>query len=501
MKQVRDELYQRILLNRLRLSNSIYRSEEIFKESSTWPGDFPGRAILALVSLYNAFDGYSSVKEDILEQLKDIFNHIDEYLNEYSYFGNPFNGSYVDEQQVAGNSWYIRGLIGYYRITKNEKYLKQIESIVKNFLNPISSFYEHYPISKREFGGVAGHITEEIYEGWKLSSDIGCAFIMMDGMSEAYELIKDAQLKTNLEHIIEKFLTIDFVNLECQTHATVSCARGIYRFYQVTNERKYLDYAINIFDKYMDCGMTYDYSNINWFNRPNTWTEPCCIIDSIIIAKKLYLETREYKYLNLFNHIYVNSVRTFQRDNGGAGCSTCAYEDNYKLKVFMYEAFFCCTMRLGEGFKEICDFSVIKESNSIYIPFVTSVYYKDDDFDFIIDNRIYDSGKIHIKVNKAIKNSKLYIYVPRGTLNNNQYYLNNKNFIEVTINDKDSICIQYNLNCYQDNGLNFIGDMLLSKKEEKVENEIIIKGEVYSPIYDNCLFNEKELENKVQYLK
>ena len=44
------------------------------------------------------------------------------------------------------------------------------------------------------------------------------------------------------------------------------------------------------FDK-IDCE-TYDYSNINWFKREDTWTEPCCVIDSMILTKELYLILR-----------------------------------------------------------------------------------------------------------------------------------------------------------------------------------------------------------------
>lgn len=501
MKKVRDDLYRRILLNRLRLNDSLYRYEKVFTETSSWPGDFPGRAILALVSLYDAFDGYSTVKDDILSQLKEIFCHIDEYLNKDNYFGIPFNNEFVDEQQVAGNSWYLRGLIGYYRITKEEKYLDQIKSIVKNFLNPISSFYSHYPTIQRDFGGVGGHITEELYDGWRLSSDIGCAFIMMDGMSEAYSLIKDEELKDNLAHIIEKFLTIDFVNLECQTHATVSCARGIYRFYQETKEQKYLDYAISIFDEYLNKGTTYDYSNINWFNRPTTWTEPCCIVDSIILAKKLYLETKEKKYLDIFNKIYVNTIRTFQRDNGGAGCSTCAIDDSYSMKMFMYEAFFCCTMRLGEGLKEICDFSLIREDNILIVPYVGSLHFIDNDFNIIIDNLIYKNGKIVIKVNKTLENGKLMMYLPKGKLLSDEYILNNEGFIEINLDDNKSQTIEFEIELYQENGFTYLGDMLLSRKEEEVEGEITYNNIKYSPLYDNSLYSEKELETKIQYLK
>lgn len=501
MKKVRDDLYRRILLNRLRLNDSLYRYEKVFTETSSWPGDFPGRAILALVSLYDAFDGYSTVKDDILSQLKDIFCHIDEYLNKDNYFGIPFNNEFVDEQQVAGNSWYLRGLIGYYKITKEEKYLDQIKSIVKNFLNPISSFYSHYPTIMRDFGGVGGHITEELYDGWRLSSDIGCAFIMIDGMTAVYELTKNDALKENLRLIIEKFLTIDFVNLECQTHATLSCARGIYRFYQSTNEEKYLQYAIEIFDKYLSLGMTYDYANINWFNRPTTWTEPCCIVDSMILAKKLYLETKNKKYLFYFNKMYENTIRVFQRDNGGAGCSTCAINEQYSLKMFMYEAFFCCTMRFSEGLKEIVDFTVVKEDNVLLIPFVSSIVYKDKDFEVIVDNKVYKNNKLSIKVKKAPRGSIIKLYLPFGEFVNKRYSLNEENLLVLDVEENGSYDIEYYVNLDNDNGFNYLGDRLLSKKEHHFDKIYIIDGEEYSLLYDHLLFNEEQLTSLIQYLK
>ena len=38
-----------------------------------------------------------------------------------------------------------------------------------------------------------------------------------------------------------------------------------------------------------------------------------------------------------------------QRINGGAGPNTCVTKTNKVLKVSMYEAHFCCTMRYAEG--------------------------------------------------------------------------------------------------------------------------------------------------------
>ena len=133
MKKILKDLKCRISLNRNRLLDHIYQSSDVFTQGGSWPGDFEGRDVLALTSLYFALDGYNDEQESILCQLKDLFNHIPEHTNKYGYFGEPFNGEFVDEQQVSGNSWFLRALINYYYISKDEKYLKQIQSIVKQF--------------------------------------------------------------------------------------------------------------------------------------------------------------------------------------------------------------------------------------------------------------------------------------------------------------------------------------------------------------------------------
>ena len=304
MKKIAEgDLLRRIRLNRKRLSAKMYRYPDIFnkKYSASWPGDWEGRCILSLTSLYFALSGYDKDQESILNQLDEIISHLKEYINEDGYFGNIVNDEYLDEQQVSGNSWYLRGLIEYYQISRSDEILSLIKSVVNKFIYKIAKFYEHYPISTREIGGVGGHIEGVIRDGWLTSSDVGCAFIMLDAMSEAYYLLRDDKLKEILIKVIDKFINLDFINLKCQTHATLSCARGVLTFYEATKEEKYLNYAIDIFKKYINYGMTLDYSNINWFNRKDTWTEPCCIVDSFILTSKFYQITKDDKYLLLLN--------------------------------------------------------------------------------------------------------------------------------------------------------------------------------------------------------
>lgn len=494
MKKILGDLFRRIELNRNRLNDSMYLAKDLFDQNESWPGDFQGRDILALTSLYKAYEGYEDKQKNVLKQLEDIFAVLDQKVNKYGYFGKEFNGEYVDEQQVSSNSWFLRGLVNYYKITNNNKYLDQIKSIANNFLIPIAPFYVNYPTErvKHDEGGVSGSANGTVLNGWEVSTDIGCAFIMLDGITAIYEVYPDQKLKDVIELMINIFLKINYLKLECQTHATLSCTRGIIRYSKYNN--KYLKNAIEIFNNYLEKGMTYDYANINWFNRFSTWTEPCGIIDSFIIARKLYSITQEEKYLDVFNRIYINSLRTFQRINGGAGCSTCAIKDNYLMKSYLYEAFFCCTMRLGDGLGYLTDFALIKDEDNLIVPFPVKFEYEDENISFVLDNEFYyDDNKITLKVNKINKPLLMKIRLPKNGINNR--------WLKINLNEKKEYVFELENEINSQNGIFFFGDMLLTKKKEKMKNEFMINNNAYSFVYDNSTFEENVLEEKVQYVK
>ncbi len=494
MKKILGDLFRRIELNRNRLNDSMYLAKDLFDQNESWPGDFQGRDILALTSLYKAYEGYEDKQKNILKQLEDIFAVLDQKVNKYGYFGKEFNGEYVDEQQVSSNSWFLRGLVNYYKITNNNKYLDQIKSIANNFLIPIAPFYVNYPTErvKHDEGGVSGSVNGTILNGWEVSTDIGCAFIMLDGITAIYEVYPDPRLKDVIELMINIFLKINYLKLECQTHATLSCTRGIIRYSKYNN--KYLKNAIDIFNNYLEKGMTYDYANINWFNRFSTWTEPCGIIDSFIIARKLYSITQDEKYLDVFNRIYINSLRTFQRINGGAGCSTCAIKDHYLMKSYLYEAFFCCTMRLGDGLGYLTDFALIKDEDNLIVPFPVKFEYEDENVSFVLDNEFYyDDNKITLKVNKINKPLIMKIRLPKNGINNR--------WLEINLNERKEYVFELENEVNSQNGVFFFGDMLLTKKKEKMKNEFMINNNAYSFVYDNSTFEENVLEEKVQYVK
>lgn len=136
-----------------------------------------------------------------------------------------------------------------------------------------------------------------------------------------------------------------------QTHATLSAARGFVRMYRATGERGYLDVAEDIFRFYPEHGMTLTYENFNWFGREDSWTEPCAVVDSFLLALELHDILQKEEYRTLASRIWYGGLIFCHRANGGAGPNSCVTEKSPYLAVSMYEAPFCCTMRYAEGLK------------------------------------------------------------------------------------------------------------------------------------------------------
>lgn len=370
-----------IELNFQRLSESKeYAFENIFqKEDYDWYGDWEGRALLAFVCHYQIHGKKIPCMDELVKALPL-------HINSKLYFGPEFNGITVDEQQLSGHSWFLRGLIKYTQAFQNHYTLQVAKSIVENLYLPVADWYQKYPLKREGQGGVCGMITG-IESGWKLSSDVGCAFMCVDGLAHYYEYTKDMRVKVLLDKILEVFFLADYVKSGFQTHTTLSCARGILTLYKVTNDKKYLEKVEEIFENYVKYGMTLTYENFNWFGREDTWTEPCAVVDSFILATELYKITVKQDYLTFARRIWFNGLQFCQRPNGGAGPNTCVKKGQPVLKVFMYEAPFCCTMRYAEGLLTYV------QNESLFVWNEQSKQEKDE------YGRVFINDKMLIKVN------------------------------------------------------------------------------------------------------
>lgn len=340
------ELEERIKLNYRRLSTGDYYSiGEIFSAKDyDWWGDKEGRALLAFMCHYKLSGAVIPCMEQMLAQM-------DSHLNSEGYFG-PVWQNEIHEQQLSGHSWLLRGLCEHYEAFSDDYCLLAVRRIVENLYLPKAGRFSSYPVDRSlsKDGGVSGSQIG-IIDGWILSSDVGCAFMSIDGLSHAYKITKDARIKALLDEMTAVYLAIDKVSIQAQTHCTLTAARGMVRMYQLTGDEAYLSGAEKIATLYFEGGgMTASYQNLNWWGRPDSWTEPCAIVDSLMLAGELYKLTANEHYRTLAARIYHNGLATAQRDNGGAGTDSGVVEGGTDtLCMGMYEAFFCCTMRLAEG--------------------------------------------------------------------------------------------------------------------------------------------------------
>ena len=346
MSQIRpltqEELDLRIQKNFDRLCQPYYQIDQVFAPATyDWPGDKEGRALLAFAS-------HVKMTGNTVPCLPLMLAQLDEKTNEAGYFG-PLAGPIIFEQQLSGHSWYLRGLCECYGLYQDDACLRRLKSVFEGLYLPTAGHYASYPLQRPDdHGDVSGH-SGILVGDWNLSTDIGCAFMSIDGLSHYYAVTRDARALALLEEMIDVFTGIDKVRLQAQTHCSLTAARGMLRLYELTGEERYLAGARGVWSTYLQAGMTYTYQNYNWWGKGDTWTEPCAIVDSLIVALQLYELTGDDRQLTLARRIWHNGMASAQRPNGGAGTDSTVGPTTDTLQLLSYEAPFCCTMRLAEG--------------------------------------------------------------------------------------------------------------------------------------------------------
>lgn len=369
--EIGGEMQARALRNFDRLETDIYTPEKVFPEkhqtiSADWPGDYEGRIILALTLQARA-------THRIPKYLEELISLIPQKVNAKGYLG-PIMQDSIPEQQLSGHGWFLRALCEYYNWKKDPAVKTYISNIINNLALPTKGYHKIYPINpderNKETGAAIG-TTQSAIGRWKLSSDIGCDFIFMDGVIQAYEVVPSPALKELIDEMVARFLEVDLVGISAQTHATLTGIRALLRYYAITGDKTLLQQAASRYLLYRNQAMTENYENYNWFGRPE-WTEPCAIVDAYMIANQLWMYTQTPSYLEDAHHIYFNALSHTQRSNGGFGLDNCTNSDVHLLSVKADEAYWCCTMRGGEGLAKAIQYNYFTGNNTLYIPFFSN---------------------------------------------------------------------------------------------------------------------------------
>lgn len=495
-------------------------------ENIGWPGDWEGRTILALTLLGQSLHVEPAYLDQIVEGiLSDV--------NRDGYRGDLIDFNSVNEQQLAGHGWLLRGLIEYYLWKKNEKVKSAIIRMIEGLYLPLAGQFSGYPARPEQRGiyegKAVGDLTGETLNGWRISSDTGCAFIALDGLSQVYEVFRIPELGLLLGEMTDTFKKIDFIGIHMQTHATLTATRGMMRIYALNRQNDLLETVRTIYQLYRLEGMTENFANYNWFCKPE-WTEPCGIIDSYMLAMYLWEHTGETSFLDEMHNIWYNGVCRGQRPNGGFGCDKCVTDGCVSVYENYYEANWCCTMRGGEGLSALSRFSMYKNNaHSFVFPFyLDAMITLRDEAVVLHESSSYPfDGKVQWEVQQGTKTPiTFYLYLPvwakhpEVTLNDAVLSFSNEDgFVTFTtfLHEGDVILFCFDIPIFKSNtigrfhegkGLKTLrhGTLILAADAEELSPEIDITSLTYKgggayeyedrklfPLKDAYLMDEKTL--------
>lgn len=358
------EMARRIALSFERLER--YDLSDTFSGNGGWPADREGRVILAQTLISQAAHRPSV-------HLDGQIVEAERRLNAAGYLGEVLPEGLCDEQVLSGHSWLLRGLCEYHTVQGDARSRQLVEAIVHGLLLPLKGRYPHYPLGlagRALHGEAAGTLTTGIVDAWRLSTDIGCAFIMLDGATAAWELVRSPDLAVVIEEMIARFREFDPVAVSAQTHATLSAARGLLRWSRLTGQDQLVALAQERYALYARTAQTDAFGNWNWFGRP-LWTEPCAIVDAFEVAYQLWELTGTTSYLDDAHEILHNALAYAQRPNGGFGCDSCVGGDGSPvLTPFSgaFEAPWCCTMRGAVGLARAASFGWSVAGSVVSLP-------------------------------------------------------------------------------------------------------------------------------------
>ncbi|WP_439593815.1 hypothetical protein [Microbacterium sp.] len=348
-----------------RLQRPDYSTESAISESmaSDWPGDVAGRLLLTLSRMARS----GLVPH---QRIRELFDAMIAATAGVGHFGAPAS-EVIDEQQIACHGWVVSAYLQYGAVTGDPRALPAAGAVVDDLLLPGLSKINAYPRERRtlDIGAPSGTATQEV-NGWLLSTDTWCVLLTLNGVVPLWEATRRADLEQLILALVSLAGEIDFVAERAQLHATVAAARNIARFAELSGSSEARDVAQSIYEAYVHEARTLNWAPFNWFGRPETWTEPCAIVDSIGLEFTLWRLNADPVHLQNLRRIELNAMAYAQRADGSFGLDAIATAEHPEIYSIADDAWWCCTMRGALGLVDLRDrsFEVAPDRIRVLLP-------------------------------------------------------------------------------------------------------------------------------------
>lgn len=330
-----------------RLLRDDYEVAEVMRSTleSDWPGDLAGRLLLSL-------SRYARAGMPTLERATRLNEAILDALTPRGYLG-PEVGEISDEQQIACHGWVAAGLLQFFHVTGDDRSRQAALRVIDALIAPALRRRD-YPWARilPTYGGAPSGTATEVIDGWAVSSDVWCVLLSLNALVPAALLSGRSDLAELIVEVAQTVSTLDVVTHQAQLHAVLAAARNLADWSVATGDAQAADTAVGLYDTYAREGRTLNHATFNWFGRPDSWTEPCAIVDSIGVAGSLHELTGDRRYRVDAARIAHNGLSFAERLDGSFGLDTIATSSDPVLAAIEPDAHWCCTIRGAIGLLE-----------------------------------------------------------------------------------------------------------------------------------------------------
>ena len=257
-----DDLQARLLRNYDRLEEAPYQPPAVFQRERAhekWPGDIEGRTLLAWVLLAQATGREPMHLDNLLAQWPSE-------TNAEGYFGRIYSPD-ISEQQLSSHGWVLRALAELERWRPNGPARDLAMPVMDRLFLPLQGAMASYPIdpaSRVAAGEWSGSHLRQVGH-WILSTDVACFAIGLDGLIDAVLSFQRQDLHPLIEEMIERFLQIDLLAIQAQTHASLTGCRALLRWATFSSNEALAEAAELRYRRFTDFAWTETYANFNWF--------------------------------------------------------------------------------------------------------------------------------------------------------------------------------------------------------------------------------------------
>lgn len=328
--------------------------------ASDWPGDLAGRLLLSLAR-------YARAGMPTLERATLLNEAMLEALTPRGYLG-PEVGEILDEQQVACHGWVAAGLLQFFHVTGDDRSRRAALRVIDTLIAPALRRRD-YPWERviPAFGGAPSGTATEVIDGWAVSSDVWCVLLSLNALVPAALHGGRSDLGALIVELTQTVSTLDVVAHKAQLHAVLAAARNLADWAVGTGDEQSGQTAMALYDTYAREARTLNHATFNWFGRPDSWTEPCAIVDSVGVAGSLHALTGDERYRTDIARIAHNGLAFAERLDGSFGLDTIATPSDPVLRAIEPDAHWCCTIRGAIGLLECRETAAVWNGDALVV--------------------------------------------------------------------------------------------------------------------------------------